>query len=104
MMAEARGTGRLPDRGIQFAGSTSLCANKHLGLVLGRGDNLRFWDSLEGANQIQSLFWGLAMDCDALPWMARSRGRWRDLPERLGDYRLVKRRYYRWPVRPILNG
>lgn len=33
---------------------------------------------------------------DALLWMARSGGRWRDLPERLGDYRSVKRRYYRW--------
>ncbi|MCP1998528.1 transposase [Nitrobacter winogradskyi] len=31
---------------------------------------------------------------DALLWMARSGGRWRDLPERLGDYRSVKRRYY----------
>jgi hypothetical protein len=28
--------------------------------------------------------------------MERSGGRWRDLPERLGDYRSVKRRYYRW--------
>jgi transposase len=27
---------------------------------------------------------------DALLWMARSGGRWRDLPERLGDYRSVK--------------
>ncbi|MBY3224594.1 IS5 family transposase [Rhizobium laguerreae] len=33
---------------------------------------------------------------DALLWMARSGSRWRDLPERLGDYRSVKRRYYRW--------
>lgn len=33
---------------------------------------------------------------DALLWMARSGGRWRDLQERLGDYRSVKRRYYRW--------
>ncbi|MDE2329162.1 MAG: IS5 family transposase [Bradyrhizobium sp.] len=33
---------------------------------------------------------------NALLWMARSGGRWRDLPERLGDYRSVKRRYYRW--------
>lgn len=33
---------------------------------------------------------------DALLWTARSGGRWRDLPERLGDYRSVKRRYYRW--------
>ena len=33
---------------------------------------------------------------NALLWMARSGGRWRDLPDRLGDYRSVKRRYYRW--------
>ena len=33
---------------------------------------------------------------DALLWMARSGGRWRDLPERFGDYQSVKRRYYRW--------
>lgn len=33
---------------------------------------------------------------DALLLMARSGGRWRDLPQRLGDYRSVKRRYYRW--------
>ena len=32
---------------------------------------------------------------DALLWMARSGARWRDLPERLGDYETVKRRYYR---------
>ena len=29
---------------------------------------------------------------NALLWMARSGGRWRDLPERLGDYHAVKRR------------
>jgi transposase len=28
--------------------------------------------------------------------MARSGARWRDLPAQLGDYRAVKRRYYRW--------
>ncbi|MDR6953643.1 transposase [Ancylobacter sp. 3268] len=33
---------------------------------------------------------------DALLWMARSGERRRDLPERLDDYRSVKRRYYRW--------
>src|ERR1700733_1881963 len=33
---------------------------------------------------------------NALLWMARSGGRLRDLPERLGDYETVKRRYYRW--------
>jgi transposase len=31
---------------------------------------------------------------DGLLWMARSGARWRDLPERFGDYRTVKRRYY----------
>ena len=33
---------------------------------------------------------------DALLWIARSGGRWRDLPERLGPYQTVKRHYYRW--------
>ena len=33
---------------------------------------------------------------NALLWMARSGARWRDLPERLGPYQTVKRRYYRW--------
>jgi transposase len=33
---------------------------------------------------------------NALLWMARSGARWRDLPEELGDYATVKRRYYRW--------
>ena len=41
---------------------------------------------------------------DALLWMARSGGRWRDLPERLGDFRAVKRRYYRWIERGVLDG
>jgi transposase len=41
---------------------------------------------------------------DALLWMARSGARWRDLPERLGDYRAVKRRYYRWIERGVLDG
>ncbi|MFD2054861.1 IS5 family transposase [Mesorhizobium calcicola] len=40
---------------------------------------------------------------DALLWMARSGGRWRDLPERLGDYRSVKRRYYRWIGMGVLD-
>ena len=40
---------------------------------------------------------------NALLWMARSGGRWRDLPERLGDHRAVKRRYYRWIERGVLN-
>ena len=41
---------------------------------------------------------------DALLWMARSGARWRDLPERLGDYQAVKRRYYRWIARGALGG
>jgi transposase len=40
---------------------------------------------------------------DALLWMARSGSRWRDLPERLGDYGSVKRRYYRWIERGVLD-
>ena len=35
--------------------------------------------------------------------MARSGGRWRDLPERLGDYRAVKRRFYRWIEMGVLD-
>ncbi|SNS22679.1 Putative transposase of IS4/5 family [Sphingomonas laterariae] len=30
---------------------------------------------------------------DALLWLARSGGRWRDLPERFGPYQTAKRRY-----------
>jgi transposase len=41
---------------------------------------------------------------DALLWMARSGGRWRDLPERFGSYDTVKRRYYRWIKRGALDG
>ena len=41
---------------------------------------------------------------NALLWMACSGGRWRDLPERLGDHRAVKRRYYRWIQRGALDG
>lgn len=33
---------------------------------------------------------------DALLWLARFGGRWRDLPERFGDDRPMMRRYYRW--------
>lgn len=40
---------------------------------------------------------------DALLWMARSGGRWRDLPDRFGDYGTVKRRYYDWVERGVLN-
>jgi transposase len=40
---------------------------------------------------------------DALLWMARSGARWRDLPERFGDFRTVKRRYYDWVERDVLE-
>jgi transposase len=40
---------------------------------------------------------------DALLWMARSGGRWRDLPERFGGYQSVKRRYYRWIEMGVLD-
>jgi transposase len=40
---------------------------------------------------------------NALLWMARSGGRWRDLPERLGDYETEKRRYYRWIEMGVLD-
>ncbi len=33
---------------------------------------------------------------NALLWMARSGGRWHDLPPELGNHQTVKRRYYRW--------
>ena len=41
---------------------------------------------------------------DALLWMARSGARWRDLPDRFGDYRTVKRRYYDWVEHGVLVG
>ncbi len=41
---------------------------------------------------------------NALLWMARSGARWRDLPEQLGDYGTVKRRYYRWIEMGVLDG
>ena len=40
---------------------------------------------------------------NALIWMARSGGRWRDLPERYGGYQTVKRRYYRWIENGVLD-
>ena len=40
---------------------------------------------------------------NALLWMARSGGRWRELPKQLGDYETVKRRYYRWIEMGVLD-
>jgi transposase len=39
---------------------------------------------------------------DALIWMTRSGGRWKDLPERFGKVGTVKRRYYDWMARGVL--
>lgn len=36
--------------------------------------------------------------------LRRIASRWRDLPERFGDYQAVKRRYYRWIARGALGG
>jgi transposase len=41
---------------------------------------------------------------NAILWMARSGARWRDLPDRFGDCRVVKRRYYDWIKRDVLSG
>ena len=38
-----------------------------------------------------------------LIWMARSGGRWRDRPERYGNYHTVKKRDYRWVEAGVLN-
>jgi transposase len=35
--------------------------------------------------------------------MARSGGRWRDLPRRYGKHESVKRRYYRWIEMGVLD-
>src|SRR5438045_3248802 len=35
--------------------------------------------------------------------MARSGGRWRDMPARFGDFQTVKRRYYRWIEMGVLD-
>jgi transposase len=38
---------------------------------------------------------------DAVFWMARSGGRWKDLPERFGKVSAVKQRYYDWIERGV---
>ena len=40
---------------------------------------------------------------NALIWMARSGGRWRDLPPCFGPFQTVKRRYYRWIEMGVLE-
>jgi transposase len=40
---------------------------------------------------------------NALLWMARSGGRWRDLPRQFGKHGTVKRRYYRWIEMGVLD-
>jgi len=38
---------------------------------------------------------------EAVFWMARSGGRWKDLPERFGKVSTVKQRYYDWIERGV---
>ena len=40
---------------------------------------------------------------NGLLWMARSGGRWRDLPKRFGKHAAVKRRYSRWIEMGVLD-
>ena len=40
---------------------------------------------------------------EAVLWMARSGGRWRDLPERFGKVSAVKQRYYDWIERGVFS-
>ena len=40
---------------------------------------------------------------DAVLFMARFGGRWRDLPEEYGPYQSVKRRHYRWIEMGVLD-
>jgi transposase len=40
---------------------------------------------------------------NGLLWLTRSGARWRDLPERFGNYQTVKRRYYRWIEMGVLD-
>ena len=40
---------------------------------------------------------------EAVLWMARSGGRWKDLPERYGKVSAVKQRYYDWIERGVFE-
>ena len=40
---------------------------------------------------------------NALLWMARSGGRWRDLPERFRAWQSIKRRHYLWEEAGVLD-
>lgn len=40
---------------------------------------------------------------NALIWMAKSGARWRDLPDRFGNFETVKKRYYRWVAAGVLE-
>jgi transposase len=40
---------------------------------------------------------------NALLWMARSGARWKDLPPDFGAFQTVKRRYYRWLERGLID-
>jgi len=40
---------------------------------------------------------------NALLWLARSGARWRDIPESYGSFQTIKRRYYRWLDKGIID-
>lgn len=40
---------------------------------------------------------------NALLWLARSGARWRDIPPHYGNYQTIKRRYYRWLDKGIIE-
>lgn len=40
---------------------------------------------------------------EALLWVGRSGGRWRDLPEKFGPYQTAKGRYYRWVEQGVFD-
>ncbi len=41
---------------------------------------------------------------NALLWIVRYGGRWRDLPRQMGKHEAVKRRYHRWIEMGVLDG
>jgi len=81
-----------------------------VGLIIRDGDALRDdqWERLEafvpGGRRGKR---GPGSDnrrfLNALLWMARAGGRWRDLPDRFGDHDTAKRRYYRWIEMGVLD-
>jgi transposase len=59
------------------------------------------WDRIKGLLPgLPGGHGGIAQDnrrfVDAVPWIARPGTPWRDLPERLGEWNSVRRRFDRW--------